>query len=233
MIRRGFTLIELLVVIAVISILAAILSPVFAQARAKARQASCTSSLRQIGTAIAMYRQDYDGVNTRHRFCPDNPADHLCDTTPGPTFTGPREIWWAPYDNSVAPDSPGPYPNFKTGFLQPYIKNVGIFKCPEAPQWQSGYAMTYITGGPMGVDDGKVENPTVNFVWSHARTPACADVRLPTSPRGPWLPFDGVGSDTHYPRRHNEGLIVSRYDTSVRWIKRSALKVSDFLTALP
>lgn len=59
--QKGFTLIELLVVIAIIAILAAILFPVFAKAREKARQSTCTSNLKQIGTASLMYAQDYDG----------------------------------------------------------------------------------------------------------------------------------------------------------------------------
>ncbi len=58
--RKGFTLIELLVVIAIIAILAAILFPVFAQARAKARQVTCLSNNRQFGLGILMYCQDYD-----------------------------------------------------------------------------------------------------------------------------------------------------------------------------
>ncbi len=58
--RRGFTLIELLVVIAIIAILAAILFPVFAKAREKARQSSCMNNLKQYGTAMQMYLNDWD-----------------------------------------------------------------------------------------------------------------------------------------------------------------------------
>ncbi len=58
---KGFTLIELLVVIAIIAILAAILFPVFARAREQARKMTCLSNLKQIGTAFALYTQDYDG----------------------------------------------------------------------------------------------------------------------------------------------------------------------------
>ena len=62
---RGFTLIELLVVIAIIAILAAILFPVFAQARASARQTTCISNVKQVGLGAMMYAQDYDETYPR------------------------------------------------------------------------------------------------------------------------------------------------------------------------
>jgi len=101
--RRGFTLIELLVVIAIIAILAAILFPVFAQAREKARQASCLSNNKQLALAVLMYSQDYDE-------------------------TFPISRWWPEYD----PVAPG-----KQGWavaVQPYVKNLGVFKCPSDGQ---------------------------------------------------------------------------------------------------
>jgi prepilin-type N-terminal cleavage/methylation domain-containing protein/prepilin-type processing-associated H-X9-DG protein len=79
--KRGFTLIELLVVIAIIAILAAILFPVFAKAREKARQASCSSNEKQIALAMLMYCQDYD---EKYASCYDD------GLVPG---GGPRIIW--------------------------------------------------------------------------------------------------------------------------------------------
>ena len=66
--RVGFTLIELLVVIAIIAILAAILFPVFSQARAKARQATCLNNFKQVGTGMLQYTQDYDECFPYNRF---------------------------------------------------------------------------------------------------------------------------------------------------------------------
>lgn len=148
--KRGFTLIELLVVIAIIAILAAILMPVFAQAREKARGASCQSNLKQIALALRMYMQDYDETMFSAAFLP-----------------------------RVAPDTAPIYPDGQnivrtlaggtSWFMQPYIKNTQVFRCPsdagdnywgrfsnwgwsQAPYWgvPSSYHFRHIfdVGGP-------------------------------------------------------------------------------------
>jgi len=99
--KRAFTLIELLVVIAIIAILAAILFPVFAQARDKARQTSCLSNIKQIGLGLTMYVQDYDETY---------PGDLMAS----PTINGGTDTR-IPFDSQ----------------LNPYIKSNKIFTCPS------------------------------------------------------------------------------------------------------
>jgi prepilin-type N-terminal cleavage/methylation domain-containing protein/prepilin-type processing-associated H-X9-DG protein len=112
---NAFTLIELLVVIAIIAILAAILFPVFAQAREKARQATCMSNLRQIGLGTLMYAQDYD----ERLF----PPSYL---VPG---SNPFELQY--WYNHVTYPLPGTF-RPERGLLQPYMKNVAIQECLSA-----------------------------------------------------------------------------------------------------
>jgi prepilin-type N-terminal cleavage/methylation domain-containing protein/prepilin-type processing-associated H-X9-DG protein len=111
---RGFTLIELLVVIAIIAILAAILFPVFARAREKARQASCQSNLKQLATASIMYCSDYDQM--------------------------PLPMWaWGAGDNWGVTTVPRVWGRLWWCYLvQPYVKNRQLLECPST-DFAAGY----------------------------------------------------------------------------------------------
>ena len=100
----AFTLIELLIVIAIIALLAAILFPVFAQARAKARQTVCVSNLRQLGTAALLYAQDADG-------------------------TFPHWDW--DYSSATGSRDPNHLETLWFNAILPYVKNPDVYRCPD------------------------------------------------------------------------------------------------------
>ncbi len=109
--RKAFTLVEILVVLAIIALLAAILLPVFATVRGRARQTSCLSNLKQIGAAVGMYMQDYDGRYPRA-------IDPLDRAHPG---------LWTRYPLFAADIGRFPLVN---EVLQPYVKSKPVFACP-------------------------------------------------------------------------------------------------------
>src|SRR5512140_3644422 len=104
--KKGFTLIELLVVIAIIAILAAILFPVFAQARAKARQTTCLSNLKQLALAGIMYTGDYDGMLPGIGSAPSA----FCSSSAN--YLRLHDMEWPTK-------------------LYPYVKSFNLFQCPD------------------------------------------------------------------------------------------------------
>ncbi|HZO87086.1 MAG TPA: DUF1559 domain-containing protein [Chthonomonadaceae bacterium] len=164
---RAFTLIELLVVIAIIAILAAILFPVFAQAREKARAISCVSNEKQIALGVLMYIQDYDETFPIYWY--RQRADGSDDR---------------PSDDPFSPGVPDRMFGWNEA-IYPYVKNVQLFRCPDAPRASTltsigsgvggvafnddaptgatGYALNARISGNTGyLDDGNTQHPPLN-----------------------------------------------------------------------
>ncbi|MBC7805878.1 MAG: DUF1559 domain-containing protein [Akkermansiaceae bacterium] len=140
--RIGFTLIELLVVIAIIAILAAILFPVFAQAREKARQTSCLSNVKQISLSLIQYTQDYD------------------ETYPMKQYDGPGISW----EQSRA--------NNWRALTYPYLKSYAVYTCPSNPDndkkvnpgWYNPWFNISYQANRFGVIGDPSEDPTYGVV---------------------------------------------------------------------
>ena len=178
--RKGFTLIELLVVIAIIAILAAILFPVFAQAREKARGASCLSNVKQLTLGWVMYSQDYDE-------------------------TFPQWKW----DVNWSGGSGTPHNNATSlwcNAIYPYVKNVQVFKCPSDTSGQTAQQsfggwfnfdntlvgfpqamltayMSYGANEPLTYNDGR---QSLSAMDKPAETFLVADCITPLSGSGGW-----------------------------------------------
>jgi prepilin-type N-terminal cleavage/methylation domain-containing protein/prepilin-type processing-associated H-X9-DG protein len=155
-IRAGFTLIELLVVIAIIAILAAILFPVFASAREKARQTTCASNLKQIGLAIVQYTQDYDELYPIGFNDLNNNIGNSDNTYPATAGTvGYCMLAALASGDQLWCDQHGPTIMYQN-LIYPYVKSSDLFVCPDKKVYVgSNYlcANTGVSYGGNGADD--------------------------------------------------------------------------------
>jgi prepilin-type N-terminal cleavage/methylation domain-containing protein/prepilin-type processing-associated H-X9-DG protein len=218
--RRGFTLIELLVVIAIIAILAAILFPVFAKAREKARQASCESNIKQLCLGMLMYVQDYDEKFPFEVYCNAPGFPNMC---------------WDVYMHYFNDD----------GFIMPYIKNTQIWNCPSqgnpngyygsdgGANWQPAYGYNKLLARVLDARLKHVAQVVLFadscgirwFPWTQAgdggQGPCCGGNawhhRIGQSAQA------GEGEDGP----HNDGANIGFADGHVKWMKISAIPNED------
>jgi prepilin-type N-terminal cleavage/methylation domain-containing protein len=222
----GFTLIELLVVIAIIAILAAILFPVFAQARDKARQTACLSNAKQIGLAVMLYTQDYDELYPSIDY-----SKYLVLILP---YSKNEEIW-------KCPNQSGRYtiPAAANAYSPPVTRDIDISWGGNGNVFGGWDATTNPTAGSVPKPISRVKDPagTVLLAESLVRDPApatgnvaesafeaCLDMRhvwyfrdYKTAPTGTW-PSGAVGGG-RLAARHGKGMNVIWADYHAKWVK--------------
>ena len=221
--QRGFTLIELLVVIAIIAILAAILFPVFAKAREKARQSSCASNLKQIGSAHMAYAQDYD---EQFGSCTMPKADE-------PYYTSS----WA---GNIT---------YYTLYLEPYIKSDAVYLCPSG-QMQICCTTGYRVGGVTKAVPPRSYNMNATMAGSKlaAMTSPANTIMMADSGKHVLFGDLGAGAGFYYGTpppgaaagspawdykawpwvawRHNDGANVLWADGHVKWMRANTIVTS-------
>lgn len=240
--RTGFTLIELLVVIAIIAILAAILFPVFAQAREKARAISCLSNSKQIGTAMMMYTQDYDETYPVAVFYPN--YDIWTDAVV--PYIKNYDLWFCPDGGprmSAAWTALGPnyewWGNWKWfsqyGYNWDYLNRAN----GDCSNFAVGGAQGYIGGPPNTLASVTQPANTVMLTDNGIKTPdAGVGVSLDAAPATynasdacgyagwgvgvtGWTPVYGGSATTDYGwflPRHNGGGNVAMCDGHSKWM---------------
>jgi prepilin-type N-terminal cleavage/methylation domain-containing protein/prepilin-type processing-associated H-X9-DG protein len=206
--KRGFTLIELLVVIAIIAILAGLLFPVFSSAREAARRTACVSNMRQLGSAVAMYTQDYD--------------ETLPCTWDGAMGAGGSagSGGWIGWSNFRGPTKFFP----EQGSLNSYVKNAGIFTCPNDPgRHGASYAINSLLSQPTpvpayyaGLPLAALSEPASTFLFVE---------------EGGDAEYQDTTDDAYYnvfvnvlTTRHHGGSVFAFCDGHVKYLKREAVR---------
>ena len=211
--RRGFTLIELLVVIAIIAILAAILFPVFAQAREQARKTACLSHAKQIGIALTMYRQDWDS-------------------------RGPFGGWEAGPQGQF--NTNGPTSKFFEDWqftLQPYLKNAQLLRCPSDKVAYQNRPISYLYNNQLNAArvpaaEAQVENSSaVVCIFEGCGPPASATEAIPPADLAAQFPPKAfreytiwgsnaalLAADKFGLPRHQQGGNVIYFDTHAKFV---------------
>jgi prepilin-type N-terminal cleavage/methylation domain-containing protein/prepilin-type processing-associated H-X9-DG protein len=210
--RRGFTLIELLVVVAIISLLAAILFPVFARARENARRASCMSNMKQIGLGIMQYVQDYD---EKYPFMSSDAIEGFA------SYVGqPYNLWRQIY---------------------PYTKSWQIITCPSAIPSTGGSAPFginstdyFINGVIIQINQGfsmaAISQPSSRIlIDEYVNATNTAYLRpVATNPASPSGFFQYWSANSGYNNQHFGGSNLLFADGHVKWRLQSSICASDF-----
>lgn len=228
MLRRAFTLIELLTVIAIIGITAALLSPVFLQVRKKSYEAVCASNLRQIGAAIAMYRDDFDSVLVPKYNCkvtdPFYPDHCIRPRRNSNAQMEAGTIEWLP-----TPDAP----LYVEYLLKPFIKNNTIFACPARTtgedgktqgrytlnSWDSKFGQGNPETGPQGQPETNIaEQSKTILVMEHTNAASeCQGGQIGAT--GDYI----APSPGHWDTQHSDGFNALYCDNHVKRLRPAKL----------
>jgi len=205
--KKGFTLIELLVVIAIIAILAAILFPVFAKAREKARQASCLSNVKQIMNAAMMYTQDYDEVMTWsvNKWGTGTYAD------PWVTWVQQLQPYTKNWDVLACPST-------KKGAMIGYWGE-------DYTVWPTYAVNNAIWSGAAPVPMAAVQSPADKIYIADSNHPVLGGAQgwLTASACGNWVCGLNVNSTHIWTVPHSDGVVVGYIDGHAKWSKADKL----------